>query len=422
MKNSKTINLGEVIKLITKGTTPNKKMGGFCLAGINYIKSESIKYDGKIDKDKFSFISKCTHEVLKRSQLKENDILFSMAGAYLGKSAIVTKDLLPANTNQALAIIRIDELKANPKFINYFFKDKNVIDYVNNISGQSAQPNINFEEIKSINIPFFSLRDQEKIVSLLSSLDDKIDLLHRQNKTLESMAETLFRQWFIEQAQEDWPSSSFSIWINDTKSGDWGKEFPVEDFIYPVQCVRGTDISDLQNGLPTRTPLRFIKNKKLMNISPENGDIIIEISGGTETQSTGRCYFINDDVKRLFKQPVVFSNFCRLLKLKKKEYSYFVYLYLSRLYKNDEMFAFENGSSGIKNLDYKTLLFTETYRMPPFTLVEKFDEVVKVFFSKIISNKRKIQTLESLRDTLLPKLMSGEVRVEYAEEAIASVA
>ncbi|WP_407481153.1 hypothetical protein [Acinetobacter baumannii] len=79
-------NIGTLIRLITKGTTPNKAMGGFSESGINYIKSESISYDGRIDSSKFAFIDEKVHQELKRSQLQKDDILFSMAGAYLGKS------------------------------------------------------------------------------------------------------------------------------------------------------------------------------------------------------------------------------------------------------------------------------------------------------------------------------------------------
>ncbi|QIE96349.1 restriction endonuclease subunit S [Pantoea stewartii] len=352
---------------------------------------------------------------VSQSNYDQETIIIGRVGAYCGATYYENKPIwISDNALSAKAIG-----KNNTKYLYYLLKNLDL----NQFAEGSSHPLLTQKLLKSVETKAaLDPNEQKSIASVLSCLDDKIDLLHRQNKTLESMAKILFRQWFIEETQKDWSSSSFHIWLNDTKGGDWGKEFPTEDFIYPVQCVRGTDISDLQNGLPARTPLRFVKEKKFVNISPENGDIIIEISGGTENQSTGRCYFINDEVKMLFKHPVVFSNFCRLLKIKKKEYSYFVYLYLSHLYENNEMFAFENGSSGIKNLDYKTMLFTETYRMPPCTLVEKFDEVVKVFFCKIISNKSKIQTIKSLRDTLLPKLMSGEVRVQYAEEAIASVA
>jgi type I restriction enzyme, S subunit len=100
-----------------------------------------------------------------------------------------------------------------------------------------------------------------------------------------------------------------------------------------------------------------------------------------------------------------------LLRIKKSEFSFFVYCYLQYLYKQDEFFNLENGTSGIKNLDYKTLIFELEFPMPNEELVIKFNEQVKSLFKKINQNKTQIRTLTTLRDTLLPKLMSGEVRV-----------
>jgi len=157
--------------------------------------------------------------------------------------------------------------------------------------------------------------------------------------------------------------------------------------------------------------LRYVKENKFKKIAPNTGDIIIEISGGTENQSTGRTTYINDDIKELFQYPLVFSNFSRLIRIRKIEYSLFTYLYFQYLYKKDEFFNLENGSSGIKNLDYKTLLFEYEFLMPSEEKVIKFNKIVVSDFSKINKNKIQIRTLETLRDTLLPKLMSGEVRV-----------
>ncbi|MEZ4901864.1 MAG: restriction endonuclease subunit S [Spirosomataceae bacterium] len=180
MNQWKEYKLGEITTLITKGTTPSSLGSKFVQEGINYIKSEAVSYNGKIDKSTFAFIDDETHQKLKRSQLAKDDILYSMAGIFLGKSGIVTEDMLPANTNQALAIIRLNQGLAIPQFVNYYLRQKSVIEFVNNMSGQSAQPNINFEEIKSILLLLPPLPEQRAIASVLSSLDDKIDLLHRQ--------------------------------------------------------------------------------------------------------------------------------------------------------------------------------------------------------------------------------------------------
>lgn len=182
-------------------------------------------------------------------------------------------------------------------------------------------------------------------------MDDKIDLLHQQKQTLEALADTMYRQWLIEEAKEDWEELPFSEWINETVGGDWGQETIQGEFIKEVYCVRGTDIADFLTGIPTKTPMRFVKEKKFQSIEPKEGEIIIEISGGTENQSTGRAYFINNEIKSLFGKELLFSNFCRLIRIKDSNYSFFVYLYLRYLYDQDEFFNLENGSSGIKNLD-----------------------------------------------------------------------
>ncbi|MFC0343798.1 restriction endonuclease subunit S [Epilithonimonas hispanica] len=295
------------------------------------------------------------------------------------------------------------------KFLYYFLKNLDLNQY----AGGSSHPLVTQTLLNSLEFNVcIDAYEQKAIASVLSSLDDKIDLLHQQNQTLEALAETLFRQWFIEEAKEDWEELPFSEWINETVGGDWGKETLQDEFTKEVYCIRGTDIADLLIGIPTKTPIRFVKEKKFQSIEPKEGDIIIEISGGTENQSTGRAYFINNEIKSLFGKDLVFSNFCRLIRIKDSNYSFFVYLYLKYLYDQDEFFNLENGSSGIKNLDYKSLLFENKYKMPKEDLVLKFNDQVSNNYKKINQNKFQIQTLTQLRDTLLPKLMSGEVRVK----------
>jgi type I restriction enzyme S subunit len=193
--------------------------------------------------------------------------------------------------------------------------------------------------------------------------------------------------------------------------GEWGKEQPENDYQMQVQCIRGTDVADLEIGIAERTPTRFIQQKKFRNIEIKNGDLVMEISGGSDDQSTGRTVYINDDVKALFQHPLVFSNFCRLIRPKQVEYSFFLYSYIHHLYKQGDLFNLENGSSGIRNLNYKALLFELDFKLPKKNHVEKYGKDVKSYFLKINKNKHQIHTLTRLRDALLPKLMSGEVRV-----------
>ena len=168
------VTLKDITTKITKGTTPTSIGCKFEKSGINFIKSESL-VDGKtIDKSKFAFISERTHERLKRSQIEENDILFSMAGMFLGKTGIATAEVVPANTNQAVAIIRVDDTKANYEYVYYYLNQKSVIHTINMTSAQSAQPNINLKQIGEIKINLPDRKKQDQIVSLLSAIDLKI--------------------------------------------------------------------------------------------------------------------------------------------------------------------------------------------------------------------------------------------------------
>ena len=398
MSDWERLKLGDLTKLITKGTTPNKSMGGFVSNGINYIKSESISYDGRIDSTKFNFITEETHSLLKRSQLEKDDILFSMAGAYLGKSAIVLDYHLPANTNQALAIIRLNQSKASSKFINYFFRNPSVIEYVNNLSGQSAQPNINFEEIKSIEINLPPLPEQQAIASVLSSLDDKIDLLHRQNKTLEAMAETLFRQWFIEEAKEDWEE----ILITDL--------FEVKDGTHdsPKQSEVGFHLitsKHIHNGQIDFDSAYLVSNIDYEKINQrskvEQFDILFSMIG-----TLGLIYIeMNEKVDYAIKNIGLFKT------SQNPKWCYFLYLWLKSSFGNE--FIEENKSGSTQEYISLGSLRKINFKVPNVEKIDVLNSAVDKQFNKIFANKKQIQTLENLRDTLLPKLMSGEIRVQH---------
>ena len=178
------VKLSEVAKIITKGTTPTTVRGSFLTSGINFVKSESIGQRKYLDDSIFQYIDLETDERLKRSRLQENDLLFSIAGAYLGKLSIVKQENLPANTNQAVGIVRLDKSKADVDYLYYFFSQKYVNDYINQLSSQSSQPNLNLTLLGDLEFTFKSNSEQQKIASVLSALDDKIELNNRINDNL----------------------------------------------------------------------------------------------------------------------------------------------------------------------------------------------------------------------------------------------
>lgn len=160
------VRLGDITKTITKGTTPKR----FADKGINFIKTEA--FDGmNINKNKLSFVDKETHNgFLKRSILEENDILFTIAGATIGKMAIVKKELLPANTNQALAIIRLKD-DINVHYIKFILKSSFMKKYIKKCIKGSAQPNLNLQQLNDFLVPFPNDEKQKEIMNILERFE-----------------------------------------------------------------------------------------------------------------------------------------------------------------------------------------------------------------------------------------------------------
>ena len=192
------VKLKTLTSLITKGTTPSNVGETFSESGIMYFRSELVGKSKYIDKSSgLFFISQETDNKLKRSRIKKNDILFSMAGAYLGKVSIVGPDDYPANTNQAVAIIRLSDLNTSVDYIYYYMKQNWFNEYVTSLTAQAAQPNINLEQIGKLRINLPPLHTQQKIASILSAYDNLIQNYKKQIEALQTAASELYKEWFV---------------------------------------------------------------------------------------------------------------------------------------------------------------------------------------------------------------------------------
>jgi len=161
--------LGELCEVVTKGTTPTTAGYRFQESGINFIKVESIGLSGELLPDMFSYVSEECHREQARSQLKENDILFSIAGA-LGRAALVGQDVLPANTNQALAIVRLrEDAPLDHRFLLKLLASSIVTDQTAVMSGGAAQQNLSLAQVKDIKVPIPPLPEQQRIVGKLDA-------------------------------------------------------------------------------------------------------------------------------------------------------------------------------------------------------------------------------------------------------------
>ena len=187
--------LGDIATVITKGTTPTTLGFSFQDKGINFVKIESVSENGTFISDKFDHISEECHDKLKRSQLQNNDILFSIAGA-IGRTAIVTEDVLPANTNQALAIIRVPQGVINYSFLLYVLQSSVISEQAEKKKQGVAQLNLSLKDISEFNIPDIPLVQQQLIVESLDEVSNLISLRKQQLAKLDELVKSRFVELF----------------------------------------------------------------------------------------------------------------------------------------------------------------------------------------------------------------------------------
>ena len=189
--------ISSITHVVTKGTTPTTLGRPFTDEGVNFVKAKALNGESGLELAGFSHIDEDTHELLGRSILHEDDVLITIAGAQVGRCGYVKAEHLPANTNQAVGIVRIDKSKAIPRFVYYFFKQTSTFTVCQSLGGQAAQPNVNLTVLKSIAVPLPALSTQRAIADVLSAYDDLIENNRRRMALLEEAARQIYREWFV---------------------------------------------------------------------------------------------------------------------------------------------------------------------------------------------------------------------------------
>ena len=291
---------------------------------------------------------------------------------------------------------KIDELDI--VYLYYWFK---CID-INSMDSGSAIPSTSRDEVYDLDISLPSLQEQKAIAAVLYSLDDKIDLLHRQNLTLEAMAETLFRQWFIEEAQEDWEEKSLLDFV-ELVGGGTPKTSINEYWNGDIPWLSGGDIATNHKGFVS------VSEKTISKTGLDNSSAKLLPKFATVISARGTvgkyCLLAGD---MAFSQ----SNYGILPKI--EGCYFFTYLMVNHLVEELQSAAYGSVFDTITTATFRDATFT----IPPTDKILDFEKAITKFFDKKLLNQNQIQTLENLRDTLLPKLMSGEVRVRLDEEMV----
>ena len=362
-----------------RGKTPPKTEFGIPLVTAKIVKNGSIQPPNE-------YISQDTYKRwMTRGYPIIGDVVLTTE-APLGEVALL-KDSNVALA-QRIILIRGKANILDNSFLKYYFQSRDGQHVLQSRASGTTVFGIKAAVLKKVPIPLPSLNEQKAIATVLSSLDDKIDLLHRQNKTLESIAQALFRHWFIDGAEDEWEEGTipdeFDFTMGLSPSGSSYNEEGIGMPMFQGNADFGFRFPD--NRVFTTEPKRLA----------EKYDTLISVRApvGAQNMAYEKCCIGRGVATFRYKSKPPFYT-----------YTYFKIWSLMDEIKqfNDEGTVF--GS--INKQDFENFKIT----IPPVELIFQFQNIAKPVDDKIIANSIQIRTLEKLRDTLLPKLMSGGVRV-----------
>lgn len=419
-------------------------------SGVRVIRGNNLS-GGREPEGEYVHVSVETADSLASCCLMPGDLVFPHRGN-IGEVGITPDDGRRYMLSTSLMKLSPDRKKVDPLYLMYFFKSAPGRAALLMNASQVGTPGIAtpLKSLRSIQLPLPSLETQKKIADTLSKLDDRITLLRETNTTLEAIAQALFKSWFVDfdpvhakmqgrapegmdeataalfpdsfeeselgAVPKGWKLVPFGQLLSHTIGGDWGSDVADEKNDTRVAIIRGTDIPDLQTNANSRVPVRYTSQKKLAGRKLEDGDLLLEVSGGSKDQPTGRSLFISAALLSQFDCPVEPASFCRLLRPDNKEVGMLLAQHLTYIYAQGKTWEYQNQSTGIANFQTAHFLETELVACPPDDVLRAFAETVQPLIAR--AHLTQIQELASLRDTLLPRLISGQLRVPEVETII----
>ena len=413
------LRVSNVSLLITKGTTPTTIGGNFSNQGVRFIKVENLSDHGKILSDKLTYIDNKSNELLKRSILQENDVLYSIAGT-IGRVAIVKKDFLPANINQAIAVIRPDFKKIDLDYFKYFLLSSFVKNNLASKIVQGVQANLSLRELGESILIYPKLTEQKKIAEILSSLDEKIELNRRINSNLEKIASLLFKQWFVDfefPNENGEPYKSSGGKMIDSELGEIPEGWKISKI--------GDELNTILGGTPRRNNDDYWDNGNIswINSGAINNFPIIESSEfitkkGLDNSATKLMpvktvvlpfvISLGKEIKISILGIETSGNQSVLGIIENERFSAeYIYYWIEK--NKNSIYGWATGGAqqhiNKQNVDETSIL------IPPKDIMDKFRIITVPIFDNIISNSILNKQVEKLRNSLLPRLMNGKIRV-----------
>jgi type I restriction enzyme S subunit len=422
-----------------RGKTPAKTNSGIPLITAKIIKGGRIETPTE-------FIAKDEYVAwMRRGIPKEGDVVLTVE-APLGEVAQLGPERIALA--QRVVTLRGKSGLLDSTYLMYLLQTEDMQSQLKSRATGTTVLGIKQSELRKVTLTLPKLELQLSAAATLRALDDRIALLRETNATLEAIAQALFKSWFVDfdpvrakmegRAPEGmdeataalfpdgmeeselglvpsgWRLVPFGQLLCHTIGGDWGSDAPDDKNDARVAIIRGTDIPDLQSGANSRVPVRYTSQKKLATRKLEDGDIVLEVSGGSKDQPTGRSLYLTAGLLGQFDCPVEPASFCRLLRPNSKDIGVLLGQHLTYIYAQGKTWEYQNQSTGIANFQTTHFLETELVAIPGDDVLAAFAETIRPMVDRAHSTQ--IQELASLRDTLLPRLISGQLRLNETED------
>ena len=384
----------DICTKIGSGATPKGGKEAYCEEGISLIRSQNV-LDFAFSAEGLAFINDLQAEKLKNVIVEEGDVLLNITGDSVARACMVDKKYLPARVNQHVCIVRADLQKAVPSYLLYFLQLNK--EYLLQLAAGGATRNaLTKEMINNLELELPSIEDQQKIVAVLDDIQKKIDFNNAINENLLEQMQALYKSWFVDYLPfggvmpTSWTQTGIYSLANIIYGAPFAsKQFNTEGNGKPIIRIR--DLKDQQ--FATYTTEMHPKGYLL-----QPGDIVVGMDGEF------RPYIWGNDEAWLNQRVCVFEN-------KRPNGKAFLYFTIKPL-----LFAIEQTQVAttvihIGKKDYDAFEIT----LPDSSTLDSFDALTSPMMMQIVSNSFENKRLAAMRDTLLPKLMSGEIDVSSVQ-------
>ncbi len=418
--------LGQICSKIGTGATPRGGSEVYLTARVSHalIRSQHV-FDRRFDTEGLAYISPTHAAELRNAEVASHDVLLNITGdgVTFGRACIVPESILPACVNQHVSIIRPDHTKCDPGYLLSVLTHPSTKHYIESFNSGGSRRAITKGHIESFGIPLPPLAEQKAIAAVLGSLDDKIELNRRMNATLGAMARALFQSWFVDFdpvrvkldgrkpcGLDPATAALFPASFQDSELGHIPEGWEVRSLDQIATFLNGLALQKYPPDYgPTLPVIKIAQLRKGDTIGADlcsadlpseyvvqDGDVLFSWSGSLEVELW--CAGPGALNQHLFK--VTSADFPK-------------WFYLSWTLRHlDEFRSIAAAKATTMGHIQRGHLTAAKVIVPPSTLLEALDGIISPLIEQIVLSKIQSRTLSKLRDTLLPRLLNGEIRLK----------